>query len=166
MIAQAVARVGSGNGAIDPAVTSRVVGVDINPAYLDATRQRFDSLRGLELHCCDLANEAIAVEPVDLVHAALIFEHAGTTRCLENAISMIAPGGRLSVVLQTPSEIQANVGSSGVASIQRLGRDFSLVDPPAFVGVLASRRFELRHESIRAVAAGKAFWSGTFGHAT
>jgi len=38
---------------------------------------------------------------VELVHAALIFEHAGTGRCLENAISLVSPGGHLSVVTQS-----------------------------------------------------------------
>jgi hypothetical protein len=44
------------------------------------------------------------LEPVQLVHAALVFEHAGVDDCLDNALSMIAPGGNLSVVLQMPAE--------------------------------------------------------------
>jgi len=44
--------------------------------------------------------------------AALIFEHAGLDRCLENAVNMVAPGAALSVVLQLPSAVEP-AGSSG-----------------------------------------------------
>jgi heme-degrading monooxygenase HmoA len=48
-------------------VTARVVGIDINPAYLEATRRRFETIPNLELHCLDLANQQVELEPVDLV---------------------------------------------------------------------------------------------------
>jgi hypothetical protein len=38
------------------------------------------------------------VEPVELVHAALILEQAGIVRCLENAERLVAAGGALSVL--------------------------------------------------------------------
>src|SRR5579859_5603193 len=106
----AVLGVAGGNGLerIDRDVTKRVVGLDINAKYLEAVRQRHGSLSGLELHCTDLNDERLRVSPVELVHAALFFEHAGLGRCLENAVSLVAPGGQLSVVLQLPSEAAPN----------------------------------------------------------
>src|SRR5665213_493080 len=111
---------GNGLDQIDANVTKRIVGLDVNPLYLDAVRQRYSLLCGLELYCIDLAEQVIDLQPVQLVHAALVFEHAGTGRCLENALSLVSPGGALSVVLQLPSEIEQGVGTSGFPSIQNL----------------------------------------------
>src|SRR5688572_11186104 len=49
----AVLGVAGGNGLehVDGTLTTRVVGIDVNPAYLSATKTRFPDLRGLELHC-------------------------------------------------------------------------------------------------------------------
>jgi SAM-dependent methyltransferase len=86
----AVLGVAGGNGLqhVDGTITSRVVGIDVNPGYLAVTRQRFPELRGLELACADLARDTLDVEPVAL-HAALVFEHAGITRCLDNAVVLV-----------------------------------------------------------------------------
>src|SRR5436190_18203381 len=95
----AVLGVAGGNGLehVDSTLTTRVVGVDLNAAYLATTKARFPHLRGLELHCADLGHDTLNLEPVALVHAALFFEHAGTGQCLDTALSLVAEGGHLSV---------------------------------------------------------------------
>ena len=160
----AVLGVAGGNGLerIRPAVTRRIVGVDVNRAYLDATRRRFAHLPGLELVAADLACDALGAAPVALVHAALIFEHAGTERCLENAASLVAEGGRLSVVLQLESASEAAVGETGYASLARLAGEFRFVDPAGFTARLQGLGFVLTHSERREVASGKAFWIGIF----
>jgi hypothetical protein len=104
----AVLGVAGGNGLeqIDGSVTKRIVGVDINQRYLDEVQRRIGSgrLAGLELYCRDLAAGDLRISAVALVHAALIFEHTGLGAALDNALSLVAPGGYLSVVVQLPSE--------------------------------------------------------------
>lgn len=160
----AVLGIAGGNGldAVDASLTARVVGIDINPAYLEATRRRFESIPNLELHCVDLANQQVEVEPVDLVHAGLIFEHAGTKRCLDNALAMVARDGSLSVVLQLPSALEREVGTSPFPAISKLATEFSLVNPDALAGQLATRSFEPVQQLTRPLPAGKAFWLGIF----
>jgi hypothetical protein len=160
----AVLGVAGGNGLdrIDSEMTERVVGVDINPLYLDVVRRRYSPLRGLELHCIDLAEEAVQLAPVELVHAALIFEHAGTRRCLDNALSLVAADGALSVVLQLPTEAGQNKGKSGFASTHGLQSLFVLVDPEQFRDSLKERAFKLIHQRHHSLPAGKAFWMGIF----
>src|SRR5215471_2052668 len=48
----AILGIAGGNGLerIDPGVTRRIVGFDVNPDYLDVIRERFPQLPGLELH--------------------------------------------------------------------------------------------------------------------
>jgi len=162
----AILGIGGGNGLerIDAAVTKRVVGLDINPLYLEAVRQRHAQMGGLELDCFDLAEEAVNLPPVQLVHAALIFEHAGVGRCLENALSLIAPGGALSVVLQLPSEGEQPIGESTFPSIQTLEPHFSLIDPVWLCEMLEGREFRLKRQTRRPLPSGKGFWMGIFGH--
>jgi len=59
-VSVAVMGIAGGNGLdrIDQAITTRVVGVDVNPHYLETVRSRYDRLPGLELHCVDIAAEA------------------------------------------------------------------------------------------------------------
>lgn len=160
----AVLGVAGGNGLdrIDNHVTERVVGLDLNPLYLDAVRVRYCHLRGLELHCIDLAEQTAKLQPLQLVHAALVFEHAGVGRCLESAVALVAEDGALSVVLQLPSSIESGVSNGGYSSIQKLKSHFSFVDPVSFRKSLEDRAFALIHETRRSLAAGKAFWMGIF----
>jgi SAM-dependent methyltransferase len=159
----AILGVAGGNGLerIGPGV-ERVVGVDLNPSYLGAVRERYAHLPGLELHCVDLAGQAIGIAPVQMVHAALIFEHAGIERCLDNALSLLLPTGVLSVVLQLPSQTAGTVGASRFVSMEPLRDHFVFVDPMHLRRSLELRQYRLAHEVSRPVAAGKAFWMGIF----
>ena len=159
----AILGVAGGNGLdrIDPSVTSRIVGVDINHRYLHAVQERYAPLPGLELCCVDLAKGAANLEPVELVHAALIFEHAGIGRCLDNALALVADGGALSVVLQLPSETAEEVPSH-YPSITKIKSDFSLVDRVLFCSVLEKRHFRLIHDLRKSLPGGKGFWMGIF----
>lgn len=160
----AVLGIAGGNGLdhIDSNITARVVGLDVNPLYLEAVRQRYSHLPGLELHCVDLSEQHLKLEPVQLVHAALVFEHAGVDCCLENAISMIVPGGNLSVVLQLPSESGQTVSASQFSSIQNLKSHLSLISPAWLGESLAGRGFRLIHQTTHALPACKSFWTGIF----
>lgn len=154
---------GNGLSRIDPAVTTRIVGVDVNPAYLETVRDRFHAKLPLKLFCLDLSVEAVPDAPVDLVHAALIFEHAGTERCLDTAISLVASGGHLSTVLQLPpSKAEPNVAPSQYSSMQALSKHFRLVEPDNLCQVMTLRGFGLQYESRRALPEGKGFWLGIF----
>jgi hypothetical protein len=160
----AVLGIAGGNGLeqIDSSVTRRIVGLDLNPQYIETVRQRHSHLPGLDLRCVNLSEQRIMLEPVQLVHAALIFEHAGVDRCLENAIALTAPGGNLSVVLQLPAESGKAVGTSRFASIENLHAHFSFVRPAALCESLAGRGFRLTHETTRNLPGAKGFWAAIF----
>ncbi|HSR09158.1 MAG TPA: class I SAM-dependent methyltransferase [Bryobacteraceae bacterium] len=153
---------GNGLDRIDSNVTKRVVGLDLNHRYLDEARKRYAGTCNLSLHCVDLADELVNLEPVHLVHAALIFEHAGIDRCLENAVSLVNDGGALCAVLQLPSPAEQEIGSSDLSSILALKDNFTLVDPIRFQRKLTGVGFQLVHEVFRPVPAGKALWMGAF----
>ena len=160
----AILGIAGGNGLerIDPAVTQRICGIDINPEYLNAVRQRYAHLAGLELHCLDLAEQRVTLAPVDLVHAALVFEHAGLESCLDNALALVSPGGVLSVVLQLPSDTEPAVGNSSVPSVQANRASLHFVDVDLFTRELAHRGLQFLRSVSRPLPSGKAFWLGFF----
>lgn len=164
----AVLGIAGGNGLdrIVSGITKRVVGLDLNPLFLEEVRNRYGATCNLELHCVDLAEQRVECEPVQLVHAALVFEHAGAGCCLENAVSLVGPDGALSAVLQLPSAEDQAVGSSNFLSMLRLKDHFSFVDPSWLSTELARRGFRLLHEVHRSVPAGKRFWMGIFERAS
>jgi len=163
-VSLAVLGIAGGNGLdhVDSSITKRVVGLDVNPLYLDETRKRYADKLHLELSCVDLANRVVNMEPVQLVHAALVFEHAGINLCLENALSLVAPGGTLSAVLQLPSESAPGVGASQFPAMQKLKSHFSAVDPAWFQETVARRGFSLRNQVQRSLPSGKGLWMGVF----
>lgn len=160
----AVLGVAGGNGLsrIDGAVTTRIVGVDINPHYLKEVERRFAALPGLELHCCDFAEQPFLLAPAALVHAALFFEHAGLGLALDNALSLVADNGRLAVVLQLPSTEEQGVAATSYTSMQTLKDDFTLIDPSEFQQLLRQKGFQLIEQEKRFLPAGKALWLGIF----
>lgn len=158
----AILGIAGGNGLdrIDSSVTRRIVGLDINHQYLLAVRQRYLSLPGLQLRCIDLAERPVRLKRVQLVHAALIFEHAGTGQCLDNALALVSDGGAFSAVLQLPSK-DAEVPSR-YPSITTVKSHSLLIDRVSFGKTLQARRFRLIREARRSLAAGKSFWMGIF----
>lgn len=160
----AVLGVAGGNGLeqIDSAITKRIVALDINPRYIEAIRQRYRTLRGLELCCADLTDTHLSLAPVELVHAALLFEHTGLGRCLDNALLLVAPRGKLSVVLQLPSETEQGVTPTRYLSMQALRDCFALVDVAQFCRELEGKGLHLSHEEQQSLPSGKALWLGIF----
>lgn len=160
----AIVGIAGGNGLdrIDPQINKRVAGIDINPDYLAAVRRRWPDQSWLELHCLDISKAPPNLSPVDLVHAALLFEHTGLDPSLENCLSLLAPGGHFAAVLQLPSTLQEGVAQTGFSSIENLKEHFFLIEPQRFTDALASRGFSLIFEKKFPVPAGKTFWLGIF----
>jgi hypothetical protein len=163
----AVLGIAGGNGLehVDYAAINRIVGFDINARYLDEVRRRFGQHPNLELHCVDLSRDELRVAPVALVHAALFFEHAGLDRALDNALSLVARGGNLSVVLQLPERDQRGVTLTSYPSMQTLTESFSLVDVSHFRGLVEKQGFRLLSEELRPLSTGKTLWFGIFASA-
>jgi SAM-dependent methyltransferase len=97
----------TGNGLehVDPAITRRVVGVDVNIQYVAIARQR--NLRlgaALELYCEDLLRARLEAGAFDLVHAALVLEYVDPLPAVERIARWLARGGMCSAVVQLPSD--------------------------------------------------------------
>jgi threonine dehydrogenase-like Zn-dependent dehydrogenase len=107
-----------------------------------------------ELYEQDITAGPVPCDPVDMVHAALVFEHTGLAGALDNSLRLVKPGGRLSVILQLPSEEAAAVTPTGVASIQTVAERFQFIDHAEVSAGMA-----LEAASLTTVGV-KRFWHG------
>ena len=125
---------GNGFERIQRLQTTRVVGVDINPAYLAEARRRFDgAFDRLELICADIGAGAadVAFEPVDLIFAALIFEYVDARVVLPRLAARLSTGGLLAVLLQLPSLGVPEITRISHTRLAALAPVMRLVDPEA-----------------------------------
>ena len=121
---------GNGFEHIDPGVTRRIVGIDINPDYLAILEQRHaHRLNGLELVCADLSSCSVEPGPLDLIHAALIFEYMSPEEVLPKLSGWLQPGGVLALILQLPSPTSTMVSETPYTSLKALESVMQLVDP-------------------------------------
>jgi hypothetical protein len=159
----AILGIAGGNGLerVDRRSIRRILGVDIHPGYLESVREHYPELP-LKLVCMDLQRETLDEPPVQLVHAALVFEHAGTDQCLRNAVSLVRDDGFLSVVLQLPSNADTPVSQTSVLSMQQLIGHFRFVDPGNLIAAVGGFGFSLFYELRHELPAGKSFWLGIF----
>ncbi|HYG69749.1 MAG TPA: class I SAM-dependent methyltransferase, partial [Anaeromyxobacteraceae bacterium] len=126
---------GNGVEAIDPGVTKRVVGVDVNLQYLGVARQRFFHLgTRLELYCSDAEKFRSAPASFDLVSAALIFEYASPAVLVPRIAEWLAPNGSCAVVLQLPGGEAPPPPSKAMAIIEKAARAVDPVELTALFG--------------------------------
>jgi SAM-dependent methyltransferase len=150
----------TGNGLehVDPAVTSRVVVVDVNPEYLCRLRERFPNpMFTLDVRCGDLTDMELELEAYDMVHAALLFEYLEWSVLLPRVAVCLRPGGVLNVVLQVPSTSSPAVTPTPYTSLRKLESVFRFVEPTALVEAARRERLTLSSRRTEPLPAGKAF---------
>ncbi len=141
-----------------PASVRRVVGIDINPRYIAAaTARHHGRVPGLELHVADIQAGLPPCAPVELIHAALVFEYVSLPDALANLARLCLPGGRLVVVLQRPSACVHEVSPSPYTSVQRLAPVMRLVPPEELRSHAAASGFALESEHTEVLVSGKEF---------
>ena len=155
----------TGNGLehVNPAVTKRIVGVDVNLQYLGVARQRFIGLGArLELYCAEAERFRTPPASFDLVHAALVFEYLHPEPLVRRIAEWLAPRGACSVVLQLPGGEGPPPPSK---TMQLIARAMRLVPPDELTRLLEHYGLPLRRSKTVPLEHGKRFWAGVFGRA-
>jgi trans-aconitate methyltransferase len=151
-----------GNGFERVPRETRLVGIDVNPAYLAAARARYASARpDLELHLADVERDEIELRPVDLVFAGLVLEYVDAGRALDRITTWLAPRGILATVLQLPSEADT-ITPSRFASLHRLEPLMRLLAPDRLTALASERGLRAVDSRIAAASGGKRFAAQTF----
>jgi SAM-dependent methyltransferase len=154
---------GNGFEHIDPSVTERVVGIDINSTYLSALHERYYSeLPGLELKEQDFASPAFHIAPVEMVFAALVFEYVPLAEALGNVQRCLEPGGTLVAALQRPSASSSVVSKTPFRSLETLAPVMALVDPADFDRCCSALRLRQAKQETVALKQGKSLFVGHY----
>jgi len=151
---------GNGFEHIDPAVTARVVGLDINPEYLKIARRRYgEALPGLELYCADLEECTLDEGAFDLAYGALLFEYVDVGPALRRISGWLKRGGMLAAVLQLESLGTAAVTPTAYDSLKLLEPLMRLVAPADFLRLAATAGLIPVSGREVPLASGKRFWT-------
>jgi predicted TPR repeat methyltransferase len=156
----------TGNGLehVDPSVTRRIVGVDVNLQYLGIARQRFFHLGPrLELYNTDIAAFRSLPAAFDLIHAALVFEYLHPEVLVRRISEWLAERGSCSVVLQLPGGEGPEAPSR---AMQLIGKAMRLVPPEELVRICEHYGLTLRRQKEVPLKHGKRFWHGILGRNT
>lgn len=149
---------GNGFQLLSPGQVKRVVGIDINPHFIDTARKRYaDRFQTLELLCGDVVTMGDRLEPVDFVFAGLLFEYVDCAGGLASIVKLLRAGGHLSVVLQLPAGAMPAVSPTPYGSLFRLEESFRFVVPGEFESAAGSAGLRLLRRSCRTLDSGKSF---------
>ena len=150
----------SGNGLehVNPAVTSRIVVVDVNPQYLLRLRERLPNPGfDLDVRCGDITDIELERNAFDMVHAGLVFEYVEWPVLLPRVAGALRPGGVLSVILQARSVLSPAVTPTPFTSLRSLESLFRFVVPGALCEAAHDEGLILRTRRRDALPAGKSF---------
>ena len=153
----------TGNGLehVNPAVTQKVTGVDVNLQYLGVARQRFMHLGAkLELFQAEADKFRAVPGSYDLVHAALIFEYLYPEPLVRRISEWLAARGTCSVVLQLPGGEAPTAPSK---TMQLIEKAMKLVPPEELTRLFEHYGLPRRRAKTVPLKYGKSFWVGTFG---
>lgn len=133
---------GNGFERISAQTTERVVGVDINPEYLQQVRTRFNHrISRLELFVGDVQNDDFTFSPVELVFAGLLFEYVKADAVLAKIQSMLHQNGILLAVIQIPAVATPEITPSPFVSLGALASVMRLMSPNLFRQLAAARGY-------------------------
>ena len=149
---------GNGFDRIATQVTERVVGVDINPEYINQARARFGSrLPRLELIVADIERDNFSISPVDLVFAALVLEYIDVDSVIPKIHSMLRPGGVAITVIQLFSDTLPEITPTEYTSLNAVSSVMKLVAADKLEQVFSVCGFNAIDSRRAAVAGGKGF---------
>jgi ubiquinone/menaquinone biosynthesis C-methylase UbiE len=154
---------GNGFEHFNPAVTKRILGLDINPAYLQLARERYaQGDLSLEFVCADIQSDWSGGCLFDLIHAALVFEYVQVEKTLTVIYRALKPAGMLSVVLQMPAPQLPAVSKTRFTSLEKLAPILHLHEQGEFVELARNAGFRETHAERISMPGGKQFYFGYF----
>jgi EmrB/QacA subfamily drug resistance transporter len=154
---------GNGFEHIDSNVTKTILGVDINPDYLQIAGARFENFRErLELKCADIQSDCFDGRQFDLIHGALVFEYVEPGIVLGHIHKALAPDGTFSAVLQLPHAELPSVSKTSYTSLEKLAPIMHHYEQAQFIALANQQGLRESKGEIINLPSGKTFYFGQF----
>jgi SAM-dependent methyltransferase len=155
---------GNGLQAIVGGPVRRVVGIDINPKYVEIAHSRFHKyFPTFEVYVGNIESLDTMIEPVDLAFAALIFEFVDVACAFKTIKNICRPKGRFIILLQTPNASMPAVSISPYTSLKALTPVVRLRNPEDIIRASEDVGFKCLGSDEIALASGKKFSVVTMG---
>jgi SAM-dependent methyltransferase len=149
---------------LDPAATTRAVGVDVNPDYLAIARDELARRgRAVELVQGDVVDVDVGSAEFDLVYAALVVEYVEPVSVLRRVGTWLAPSGVCVIVSQDSIDGVASVSETLVDSLRLLESRMSLVAPDELRAIASTVGLARTTFEQVPLPGGKSFSVSTFG---
>ena len=149
---------GNGFERLAAGTLDRLVGVDVNPDYIEQARGRHAwRLPNIELLCADVQSRSLRYGPVDFTYAALLFEYVDMAAALDTLKRNSRPNARLTTVVQLAHSTLTPVSRSPYRSLGRLESIMKLVAPEKLRDAAAQVGFAHDDSEILTLASGKQF---------
>lgn len=156
---------GNGFDRVRVEITARLVGIDINPQYVQELAYRYAArIPGLELYVRDIQEPLGAIRPVQLVYAALVMEYVEPVAALHNLGPLCAPDAILAIVLQLPAAT-APISESPFTRLKDLAPALQLVAPERLAVMAAEQGFALLATRQLSLSSGREFALQLYRHA-
>ncbi len=154
---------GNGFEHLSPAITKRVIGVDINPDYLSILNQRYsETIPELTLIQDDFTSSTFHIEPVSMIYGALVFEYVDVEKAISRIADCLEPAGMLIAALQQPSEDSPPVSHTKYGSLSKLESIMELVDSESFEKVCREHQLLPIESQIIPFLHGKSLYVGYY----
>lgn len=135
---------GNGFDRVRVQTTRRLVGIDINPQYIQELAYRYAArIPGLELYVRDIQEPLGAIMPVQLIYAALVMEYVEPVAVLRNLAPPCGPEAILATVLQLPGDLPP-VADSPCTRLKDLAPAMHLVVPEELAAMASGQGFSLQ----------------------
>lgn len=151
-----------GNGFDRVPAGTRLVGIDVNPAYVAAARARHGARAGIELFVGDVIADELPFAPVEFAYAGLLFEYVEPSVALRWLAPKLLPGAVLVAVLQLPSAAQAEVTPSPYTSLAALAAGMRLVAPAELTSAAFAEGYTSTGGDVATASGGKRFAVQTY----
>jgi SAM-dependent methyltransferase len=154
---------GTGDGLehVDPSVTTRIVGVDVNLQHLGIARQRHFHLGPrLELYCAEAERFRARPGAFDLVHVPLLLEWVFPEVLVRRVAEWLAEDGTCTSVVELPGGDGPEPPSNALRLAERAKRR---VPPQELEQLFEHYGMPLRRECTVPLPHGRSFWVGSFG---
>jgi SAM-dependent methyltransferase len=146
-----------------PPETHTVIGLDINPEYLELARARHaERLPGLELVCADFAAYTPEPRSLDLIYAGLFLEYVEPAVVFAKSASWLRPHGILAVVVQLPAARAGPITATCYSSLKALEPVLRLVDPREVARLAIAQGFTVAYDRKDTLPTGKELSVGVY----
>lgn len=147
--------IAGGNGLchVHPSL-KKVIGVDINEAYLNACVQRYPSLGDVfEPICVDITQDVSVLPKAEMIIANLFLEYVGYA-CFQKAVLQISPMV-VSCIIQVNDTDEFVSDSPYLHAFDRLEEVLHEIDEPGCHQMMEAIGYVFTHKSIRSLPNGK-----------